>query len=157
MSTMFQKAWQEFLHPLLQRPKPMQVAALCYRGAGDDREYLLITSRETKRWIIPKGWPIRGLKSNETALQEAWEEAGVRKGVVSSKPIGTYTYQKRQSTGWAFPIETLVYSVEVTDMADTYPEKDERTRKWVTAAEAANMVDEEELQILFETRNELAA
>jgi len=156
MNMMLQKAWQEFLYPMLQRPKALQLAALCHRGHGDAREYLLITSRETKRWIIPKGWPIRGLKSNETALQEAWEEAGVREGKVSAHPIGSYTYQKRQDTGWAYPIETLVYAVAVTDMAQTYPEKAERTRTWVTAEAAADMVDEEELQLIFASQKEFA-
>lgn len=149
MNMVLHKAWDSFLGPMLQRPKRLQVAALCHKGIGDDRRFLLVTSRETKRWIIPKGWPIRGLKSNEAALQEAWEEAGVQHGSVSAGPIGTYTYQKRQSTGWAYPVETLVYSVAVVDLADTYPEVDERTRKWVTAQAAAGMVDEPELQQIF--------
>lgn len=149
MYMVFQKAWDGFLGPILQRPKRLQVAALCHRGDGEDRRYLLITSRDTKRWIIPKGWPIRGLKSNEVALQEAWEEAGVKHVDVSKSPVGTYTYHKRQPSGWAFPVETLVYSVSVSDLADHYPEVDERTRKWVTAKTAAGLVDEIELKAIF--------
>lgn len=157
MNTMIRTAWEDYLGPMLQRPKALQVAALCHRGSGDDREYLLITSRDTKRWIIPKGWPIRGLKSNETALREAWEEAGVRTGKVSAAPVGSFTYQKRQPSGWAFPVETLVYDVSVKDVADTFPEDTQRTRKWVTADAAADMVDEEELQWIFQDQKELAA
>mgnify|MGYP001799723814 FL=1 len=152
-----QKAWDEFLGPMLQRPKRLQVGALCHRDDGKERLYLLVTSRETKRWIIPKGWPIRGLSSNETALQEAWEEAGVRQGQVSADPVGTYTYQKRQSSGWSFPVQTLVYDVEVSDMADTYPEADERNRIWTTAEAAADLVDEDELKSIFREQQRLAA
>lgn len=146
MNMKFHQAWRSFLVPMLQRPKPLQVAALCHRGDGAGREYLLITSRDTGRWIIPKGWPIRGLKSSEAALQEAWEEAGVKTGIVNAVPVGRYVYQKRQSSGWSFPVETLVYSVAVEDMADQFPEAGERTRKWVTADAAASMVEEPELQ-----------
>ncbi|MDA7426543.1 NUDIX hydrolase [Thalassococcus lentus] len=134
---------------MLQRPKKLQVAALCHRGERNKREYLLVTSRGTKRWIIPKGWPIRGLASNEAALQEAWEEAGVKSGQAKGRPSGTYTYQKRQNSGWSFPVETLVYSVSVEELAEDYPEADQRTRTWVSAEKAADMVDEPQLQQIF--------
>ncbi len=81
MTSVFNFARDVFPGPLLRRPKRLQMAAMCHRGQGDSKEYLLVTSRDTARWIIPKGWPIRGLKSNETALREAWEEAGVRNSV----------------------------------------------------------------------------
>jgi 8-oxo-dGTP pyrophosphatase MutT (NUDIX family) len=134
---------------MLQRPKRQQVAALCHRGEGDSKEYLLVTSRDTGRWIIPKGWPIRGLKSNESALREAWEEAGVRNSKATKDPVGTYTYQKRQSSGWEIPIETLVYSVAVKELSTEFPEAHERTRKWVNADDAAEMVNEAELKSIF--------
>ena len=149
MNVALHTVWDSFLGPLLQRPKKLQVAALCHRGDADDREYLLITSRETGRWIIPKGWPIRGLKSNETALQEAWEEAGVRNSTASSKPVGRYSYNKRRVTGLEVPVETLVYSVAVQELAAKFPEVHERTLKWVKASEAANMVNEPELKSIF--------
>ena len=144
-----QKTWEELVSPMLRRPKRLQVAALCHRDDGRERKFLLITSRETKRWIIPKGWPIRGLKSNEAALQEAWEEAGVKSGDVSSAPIGRYSYLKKQESGLGLPVETLVYSVAVDDLADSYPEVQERTRKWVSADAAADLVEEPELQAIF--------
>jgi ADP-ribose pyrophosphatase YjhB (NUDIX family) len=37
---------------------------------------LLVTSRETGRWIIPKGGPIKGFKPAKTAAREAYEDAG---------------------------------------------------------------------------------
>lgn len=148
---------------MFRRPKRLQMAALCHRskrtnaGSGangnaqtrTDKEYLLVTSRDTGRWIIPKGWPIRGLKSNETALREAWEEAGVKNSKASDQPIGTYIYQKRRENGFAFPVETLVYSVAVSEMADDFPEAHERTRRWVSAQAAADMVHEDELKAIF--------
>jgi len=152
MNTALQTVWNQFLAPMLQRPKKLQVAALCHRGDGDAREYLLVTSRDTGRWIIPKGWPIRGLKSNEAALQEAWEEAGVRNSRATAEPVGIYTYNKRQSTGLEIPVETLVYAVEVEDLSEKFPEAHQRTRKWVKADEAAEMVNEAELKSIFRSR-----
>ncbi|RYH02840.1 NUDIX hydrolase [Salipiger sp. IMCC34102] len=125
------------------------MAALCHRGEGAAREYLLVTSRGTGRWIIPKGWPIRGLSSNQTALREAWEEAGVRAGRASDQPIGSYTYDKYRDHGFAFPVETLVYSVAVDRMADEFPEAVERKRTWVSAEQAAEMVQEPELKAII--------
>lgn len=149
MNVAFQMVWDSVLSPLLQRPKRQQVAALCHRGEGDSKEYLLVTSRDTGRWIIPKGWPIRGLKSNEAALREAWEEAGVRNSKATSDPVGTFTYQKRQSTGWEIPIETLVYSVAVKDLSEEFPEAHERSRRWVKADAAVAMVNETGLKLIF--------
>ncbi|WP_090209233.1 NUDIX hydrolase [Yoonia litorea] len=125
------------------------MAALCYRGQGTRREYLLVTSRDTGRWIIPKGWPMRGLSSDETALREAWEEAGVKRGKAAPEPIGHYTYDKMRDSGLAVPVEALVYSVEVKELAEEFPEADQRKRKWVSADEAAEMVRESELKLLF--------
>lgn len=149
MNLVFKKVWFSVLWPVLQRPKRLQVAALCHRKKRGRREFLLVTSRDTKRWIIPKGWPIRGLDSHETALQEAWEEAGVKSGNANRRPEGKYLYQKRQETGWSFPVEALVYSVSVTELSEDYPEASDRTRKWVSAKAAAKMVDEPELKRLF--------
>ncbi len=145
----FRTVWDSVLGPLLQRPKRLQMAALCHRGEGDDKEYLLVTSRDTGRWIIPKGWPIRGLKSNETALQEAWEEAGVKGRATGTDPVGRYTYNKKQANGVEIPVETLVYSVAVNDLSEDFPEAHERKRRWVDADAAAELVNEAELKSLF--------
>ncbi len=144
--------WDFVLGPILQRPKRLQMAALCHREKGAGREYLLVTSRDTGRWIIPKGWPIRGLKADETALQEAWEEAGVRGTKDTSDPVGTYTYDKKLANGVVVPVETLVYSIAVKDVQDSFPEASERKRRWVPAEEAANLVQEDELKNLFLTQ-----
>jgi len=150
MFEVLRKIWGHTLAPMLQRPKRLQVAALCRRAKGDGtEEVLLVTSRDSGRWIIPKGWPIRGLKSSEAALQEAWEEAGVRNSKADAAPIGTYTYDKRQNAGWDMPVETLVYSVAVNDLSEVFPESHERKRKWVSPSDAAEMVAEPELQMIL--------
>lgn len=149
MNGLMSTVWNGVLSPLLQRPKRQQVAALCYRGHGDDKEVLLVTSRGTGRWIIPKGWPIRGLKSSEAAMQEAWEEAGVRKGQTEAEAIGTYTYDKTLPTGWSIPVETLVYPVSVEAMSEEFPEAHERRRTWVRPDDAATMIQEDELKSIL--------
>lgn len=142
-------AWGEYVRPMLQRPKRLQVAALCYRDGRKGRQVLLVTSRDTGRWILPKGWPIHGLDAPGAALQEAWEEAGVAKGKLEGDAVGTYTYRKTYSGGFAVPVETLVFPVAVEEVRDTYPEAHERKRQWVSASEAANMVQEPELQSIL--------
>lgn len=146
MSTSFTSLWRDFLRLFFQRPKRLQVAALCYRGKGPDMEVLLVTSRDTGRWIIPKGWPISGLKTSEAALQEAWEEAGVRNSKAPQQPIGTYTYDKVMRAGLPVPVETLVFPVDVKELSSEFPESSQRKRQWVSPEQAADLVREGELK-----------
>lgn len=145
------QAWSDYVLPIMQRPRALQMAALCHRTKAGQTEVLLITSRDTGRWIIPKGWPIRGLDAPETALQEAWEEAGVLKAALSRKPIGSYTYDKIRASGLPVPVETLVYPVAVEKLAKDFPEAQQRTRKWMRPAEAAELVDEPGLRAILRT------
>jgi 8-oxo-dGTP pyrophosphatase MutT (NUDIX family) len=132
----------------LARPKlELQVAALPFRKRGKSFEILLITSRETRRWVIPKGWPMKGKKDWNAAAIEGYEEAGI-KGDVNRKSIGTYQYFKRRAVG-GFECEVTVYPFEVTKLLDQWPEKDERRRKWFEAARAAELVEEEGLQAII--------
>ncbi|MDU8929854.1 NUDIX hydrolase [Alisedimentitalea sp. MJ-SS2] len=149
MTDGLKKAWTELVRPLLRRPDRLQVAALCYQGTAKNREVLLVTSRDTGRWIIPKGWPINGKDAAGAAMQEAWEEAGVKQGQVADEPLGSYGYEKELSTGLPVPVETLVFPVEVSKLKDNYPEAGERRRKWVSPEKAANMVNEPELKELI--------
>ncbi len=149
MKHQLKSVWDDFVQPLFKRPDRVQFAALCYDKEGPDKKILLVTSRGTGRWILPKGWPIDGLESPEAALQEAWEEAGVLKGRTATKPVGTYGYEKGLPGDWTVPVTTVVYPVHVEQLADSYPEVDQRARKWVTPAEASEMVDEPELQALL--------
>lgn len=111
---------------------------------------LLITSRETHRWVIPKGWPIKGVKSAKSAAQEAFEEAGVR-GKVSKRPIGSYAYDKRLKNGRLQHVRVAVFALAVESEADAYPELGQREKHWLPIAEAARRVDEAELMVLLAT------
>jgi len=146
MKDALHSAWEEFLRPMILRPKRVQVAALCYRPVQDGpdgaREILLITSRGTGRWILPKGWPIDGKTGSESALQEAWEEAGVTAADIDPDPIGQYGYDKRLDSGGVTAVETQVYLTRVRKLTNIYPEAHQRSRRWVTPQKAASMVDE---------------
>lgn len=132
-----------------RRDPRAQVGALCYRRKAGQVEVLLITSRETRRWIIPKGWPVKGLEPHQAAAREAWEEAGVRPVRVARHPMGSYFYRKRLPRGKDLPCRTQVYKVEVGKLAKDFPEKAERRRRWVRPRKAAKMVDEPELRELL--------
>ena len=110
---------------------------------------MLITSRDTGRWIVPKGWPIEGLDDSGAALQEAWEEAGVSKARIGDTPIGSYCYEKGMRDGGSVPIKTQVYLTKVQDLADRYPEVKQRKRAWFAPEKAAELVDEPELKDLL--------
>lgn len=126
-----------------------QVAGLCWRRAGKKKvEVLLITSRDTGRWVLPKGWPMKGLSDPQAALREAYEEAGVE-GQVADKPIGTFPYVKVMDAKRGFPCEVAVYPIEVDGLADSFPEVSQRQRKWFSLAKAAKNVDERELSALI--------
>lgn len=126
-----------------------QFAALPWRRRDDGQvEVLLITSRDTRRWVIPKGWPIKGLEAAHTAAQEAFEEAGV-KGRVGKKRLGAYHYDKRLQSGRLQHVRVTVYPLEVEDEMDEWPEKDEREKFWVAVEKAAPLVDEPELTQLI--------
>lgn len=150
MLTPLKSVWTDMVQPLLARPKRLQVAALCLRGAPPDQEVLLVTSRDTGRWILPKGWPIDGLTAPGAALQEAWEEAGVKSGTITDTPLGSYDYDKRLNGGVPVAVEVRVYTVTDVEMADDYPEADERNRRWMRPAEAASVVDEPGLREMLQ-------
>ncbi|HDZ79633.1 MAG TPA: NUDIX hydrolase [Roseobacter sp.] len=140
------RAWEDVILPIWQRPKRVQVAALCYRETPLGKEVLLITSRDTGRWIVPKGWPIDGLDGAGTALQEAWEEAGVSKADIEAEPIGFYDYDKRLTEGMTTPVIAQVYLTRVRHIKDDYPEVELRKRRWMTPTSAAELVSEPDLK-----------
>lgn len=127
------------------QPVHAQLAALCWRKANGGREVLLVTS-STGRWILPKGWPINGLHPGDAALVEAWEEAGVKKGKVTRKPLGAFLGAKRSLAGDDEPSVTKVFAVKVEQTVTDYPEADRRDRIWVSPAQAAELVDEDGLR-----------
>ncbi len=125
-----------------------QVAAVPIRwNARGKVEVMLVTSRETRRWVVPKGWRIAKTANCLAAANEAWEEAGVR-GLVHGKKIGSYTYEKQLKKD-ALDVKVSVYLLAVTEIADAWPEQRERKRAWFTPAKAAAAVAEPELKELL--------
>ena len=149
MSSIFRRAWSDYLQPLLVRPHRFQVAALCHRRRGGRVEVLLISSLHSGRWILPKGWPMKGRDAAEAAAAEAWEEAGAVISDLGKTPLGTYRYRKVLRGGAEVPCETLVFPMEVTALADDYPQQSRRERTWLTPEEAADAVDEPGLRNLL--------
>jgi 8-oxo-dGTP pyrophosphatase MutT (NUDIX family) len=126
----------------------MQCAALPVRKRNGGVEVLLVTSRQTKRWVIPKGWPIDGLTPPQSAAREALEEAGVE-GRIESKPIGEFHYGKRRKDGTILPCNVEVFRMDVSTEHEDWHEKGQRVRQWMPAAEASRLVAEPELAALL--------
>jgi 8-oxo-dGTP pyrophosphatase MutT (NUDIX family) len=125
-----------------------QVAALPFRyNAAGSPEVLIVTSRETGRFIIPKGWPMKGHSDPEAAAKEAREEAGL-KGKIRRKPIGSYKYWKRLSDHFRL-IRVDVYLFEVSRQLETWREKQSRQMAWLSPHSAALLVDEPKLVTLI--------
>jgi len=127
-----------------------QYAALPWRDTGHGIEVLLITSRETRRWVIPKGWPMPGLTPVEAAAREAFEEAGAG-GVVSRNPIGRYAYDKRMKDGSILPVEVEVYGLEAMVRHPSWPEQGQRSERWFRPAEAVELVAEPGLKKIIQS------
>jgi 8-oxo-dGTP pyrophosphatase MutT (NUDIX family) len=124
-------------------PNPVQFAALPFCIAEDGRRcVMLLTSRETRRWVIPKGWPMRGRKPREVAAQEAYEEAGLLGTIVGKHPVGCYHYSKQLSPNQSILCEVRVFLLRVDRQLDEWPEKSQRETRWFDASEACELVDE---------------
>ena len=141
-------ALKALMSPVMPRPDFLQVAALCLREGAGGREVLMVSSLTTKRWILPKGWPMKGRTLAEAALQEAWEEAGVT-GIVEPVAIGHFSYRKLVKRAIPVTCRCEVFRVSVESLADRWPEHNRRQRRWVPVAEAAQIVDEPELKTLL--------
>jgi 8-oxo-dGTP pyrophosphatase MutT (NUDIX family) len=124
----------------------LQYGALPYKVVGNNAvEVMLVTSRETKRWIIPKGWPMKDRKPYAAAKREAFEEAGVR-GQIGKRPIGTYEYGKRLKSRTTVTCKVEVFPLKVREQAAKWPERGEREGRWFSPDEAAGVVEEAELR-----------
>ena len=127
---------------------PLQYGALCWRMSRKGPRILLVTSRRSKRWVSPKGWPIKGLSAAQTAAREAWEEAGV-KGEVSPVSIGFYRYDKWVGRKRDVTLNVQVFPLQVTEQTKRFPEKDTRKLKWMSPRKAAKRVREPKLSKLI--------
>lgn len=132
----------------MDRPARRQVGALCWRREAGRIEVLLVTSRETGRWIIPKGNRMAGLTDAEAAGEEAWEEAGVR-GKIHPVRLGSFHYDKGLSRGGVRRTAVDVYAVRVKESFKDWPEGRQRTRQWFGQAAAVEAVTEPELKALI--------
>lgn len=118
-----------------------QIAALPYIFIKDELKICLITTRETKRLVIPKGWPKIGVPHHEMAAIEAKEEAGLI-GSIDKKSIGTYNYKKRLHIFARITCEVKIYPLLVDQQLIDFPEKHQRSLHWLTIKEAAEKVSE---------------
>ncbi|CAM5776347.1 NUDIX hydrolase [Labrys miyagiensis] len=124
-----------------------QVAALPIRKNGDRLETCLVTTRTTRRWTVPKGWPMKGRTDSEAARIEAEQEAGLV-GKIGKKPMGTYVYWKRLEAHFEL-IETRLYLLRVKETLSAWKEQGERYVQWMSLEEAILLVDEPGLAALL--------
>ena len=133
-----------------------QFAALPWRRtASGGIEVLLITSRETRRWVLPKGWPMPDHTPAQAAAQEAYEEAGVV-GQAEPEPVGEYGYGKRLRYGAVQGVRVAVFAMEVFVERMAWPERDQREKLWTSPEQAADLVEEPELAELIRSFNPTA-
>lgn len=135
-------------------PERQQLAALPYVIAAGRVLVCLATSRETRRWIIPKGWPRKGTPPHLQAAAEAMEEAGLE-GVISPASVGSYSYEKRMPRGPNLLCRVTVFPMLVTQQSRDWPERKERELSWLPAREAATRVDEPELSALIASLDDM--
>jgi len=130
----------------------LQYGALPYRFTDTGTlQILLITSRRTRRWIIPKGWPMKSMKPAMAAAREAYEEAGIR-GTIASKAIGAFVYEKSlDDEGGAVPCEVRVFPLLVKRQLKTWPEQQEREIRWLDPEQVIWLVEDEGLQRVIDS------
>lgn len=126
----------------------IQYAALPFVIKDGQPQVMLITSRETRRWVIPKGWPERKMPPMEVAAREAFEEAGLI-GRIAAEPFATFRYEKRLPSGKTAPCLVWTFLFEVQQELDDWPEKGQRERRWMSPGEAALLVSEAGLVEVF--------
>jgi 8-oxo-dGTP pyrophosphatase MutT (NUDIX family) len=120
----------------------------CRPGKAGAIEILLITSRETRRWVVPRGNSVPGLSPAQSAALEAWEEAGIR-GAIMGGEIGAYRYEKRRRDGSIAPARVHLFLLAVDEELDDWPEREMRERRWLAPEQAAQAVDEPDLKALI--------
>ena len=126
----------------------VQYAALPWRRAKGAIEILLVTTRKTQSWIVPKGWPLVGRTPGECAAVEALEEAGVL-GEVAPETLGSFRYNKRRKSGEIVPCKVHVFTMEVVRQRRHWPEKRARETCWCSIEEALARVTDPGLRRLI--------
>jgi 8-oxo-dGTP pyrophosphatase MutT (NUDIX family) len=127
-----------------------QYAALPVRFTGEGKmQVLLLTSRDTRRWVLPKGWPMRKLSPAAAAAREAYEEAGLVGTIQDETPIGHYQYNKKGGDGSSTRVRVGVFLFRVSRQLPIWPEQAERETCWYHPEEAAERVDEPKLAAML--------
>jgi 8-oxo-dGTP pyrophosphatase MutT (NUDIX family) len=130
---------------------PEQAAAIAIRRSGEAVEMCLIRKKGSRRWGIPKGFVDPGDTHEETALNEAWEEAGL-KGRLIGDAVGIYEYEK-----WNTTFAVAVYLMEVLEQHDEWQEAGLRERRWTSFSEATSLLRSHPVRLLLDRANRLVA
>ena len=128
-------------------PERLQVAALPWRWNGR-LEIMLVSSRESRRWIIPKGWPMAGRSNSAAASIEAMEEAGLL-GAIEAEPFGQFFYAKKFLRGRTVLCRVEVFLLRVVRQRHVWPERAQRDTHWFPAEEAMTLASDPELADLI--------
>ena len=149
--------------PKKRRTRPVvrvQYGALPYRFTPMAAlEVLVVTTRQSRRWIVPKGWPIKRLTPSKSAAREAFEEAGVR-GKIGARAIGNFRYKKTGQNGADPDCEVKIFPLLVRRQSATWPEHGQRVVQWVDPEKAISLIREPELKAIvakFAKRASVAA
>jgi 8-oxo-dGTP pyrophosphatase MutT (NUDIX family) len=131
------------------RESGQQFAAAPLTQQGDQIRVMLLTSRGTGRWVLPKGWAEQDLTGPEVAAKEAFEEAGLV-GEVQPESLGTYSYLKERPQAPPQPCRVEVFTMWVDRQLDDWPERAQRVRRWFSLTEASEKVQEDDLRLLLQ-------
>ena len=150
--------FEDRLHGLIEtlklywrRPPRRQIGAFCYRLDSDGPKVLLITTRNARRWILPKGWPMIRRSGAQIAEREAFEEAGII-GITNPKPLGRFRSFKGLAKDFRVVTEVTVYPILVTGSAEKFPEVGKRQLVWLPLDQAIERCDEPGLRELFHSK-----
>ncbi len=141
----FKGDWLQGLLVSMPKPARLQIAALCVRRGKNGTEILLVSTRDTGRMILPKGWPERNKPPFKTAAAEAYEEAGVV-GKADSRPLGIFKSFKGLNNGRKLKTRVLVFKVQFEKQLKKYPELGQRDCTWLPLDDAIKAVDEKSLK-----------
>lgn len=138
-------SWLHGLAGLFVKPPRLQIAALCYRQGEKEPEVLLVSTRDSGRLILPKGWPEKDKPAFETALIEVYEEAGVI-GKADPRPMGSFRSFKGLADGLRIRTKVLVFKVRFEKQLKDFPEAGQRERVWLPLSEAIEAAYEPSLK-----------
>lgn len=131
-----------------QRKSLIQTAALPFVRVAAEVHVALVTSRGRKRWITPKGWPLKDRPLHVAAAREAEEEAGIV-GRIAERPVGAFDAMKRLDAGYDAPCRVFVFPLEAAVQRLDWRERKERRVRWLPIGEAVATVDEKGLARLL--------